>query len=200
MPELGDQLLYAVFWSGFAGSESGHYDLYLPFQYDGVHRPALVLSLINDDNIDQHKALIQEHRDYSHYLTQEYYPLTAFSEEETAWMAWQYNDASDSTGIIQVFKRTESTQTEDTYFLSGLQADTLYRVEDIDTGDYVEMTGEELWVQRNQDYAAGRFRSGNLPLYASGTVRRKCNTADNSVRRIFFLQSAYKAFSYVHMI
>lgn len=34
-----------------------------------------MLSLINDDNIDQHKALIQEHRDYSHYLTQEYYPL-----------------------------------------------------------------------------------------------------------------------------
>ena len=121
-----------------------------------------MLSLINDDNIDQHKALIQEHRDYSHYLTQEYYPLTAFSEEETAWMAWQYNDASDSTGIIQVFKRTESTQTEDTYFLSGLQADTLYRVEDIDTGDYVEMTGEELMcsgikITLQDDFAAAIY-------------------------------------------
>ena len=121
-----------------------------------------MLSLINDDNIDQHKTLIQEHRDYSHYLTQEYYPLTAFSEEETAWMAWQYNDASDSTGIIQVFKRTESTQTEDTYFLSGLQADTLYRVEDIDTGDYVEMTGEELMcsgikITLQDDFAAAIY-------------------------------------------
>ena len=121
-----------------------------------------MLSLINDGNIDQHKALIQEHRDYSHYLTQEYYPLTAFSEAETDWMAWQYNDASDSTGIVQVFKRTESTQTEDTYFLSGLQADTLYRVEDIDTGDYVEMTGEQLMcggikITLQDDFAAAIF-------------------------------------------
>ena len=121
-----------------------------------------MLSLINDGNIDQHKALIQEHRDYSHYLTQEYYPLTAFSEAETDGMAWQYNDASDSTGIVQVFKRTESTQTEDTYFLSGLQADTLYRVEDIDTGDYVEMTGEQLMcggikITLQDDFAAAIF-------------------------------------------
>ena len=77
-------------------------------------------------------------------------------------MAWQYNDASDSTGIIQVFKRTESTQTEDTYFLSGLQADTLYRVEDIDTGDYVEMTGEELMcsgikITLQDDFAAAIY-------------------------------------------
>lgn len=120
------------------------------------------LSLINESNIDLHKQVIQEHKDYAHYLTQEYYPLTAFSESEDAWMAMQYNDASDSTGIVEVFKRTESKQTEATFYLNGLQADTTYKVTDIDTGDSVEMTGKDLMcngviVCLQEDFAAEIF-------------------------------------------
>ncbi len=102
------------------------------------------LNVINDNNIDLHKQVIAEHRSYAHYLTQDYYPLTPFTEEETAWIGWQYNDASDSTGIIQMFKRMESKQDSAVFYLNGLQADTTYRVEDIDTGDFVELTGKQL--------------------------------------------------------
>lgn len=121
------------------------------------------LSLINEKNIDLHKQMIQEHKDYAHYYTQEYYPLTAFSTDFEPWMAWQYNDASDSTGIIQVFKRPESRQREATYYLSGLQADTLYEVKDIDTGDTVQLLGKELMCNgitiTLQDYNAAEIYS-----------------------------------------
>lgn len=120
------------------------------------------LSLINDSNIEMHKQVIAEHKQYAHYLTQQYYPLTPFAEEETVWMAWQYNDASDSTGIVQVFKRTESTQREAVYYLNGLEAETTYKVTDIDTGDSVEMTGKALMcdgikITLQQDFAAEIF-------------------------------------------
>jgi len=77
-------------------------------------------------------------------------------------MAMQYNDASDSTGIIEVFKRTESKQNEATFYLNGLEADTTYKVTDIDTGDYVEMTGKDLMcngiiVCLQTDFAAEIF-------------------------------------------
>ena len=120
------------------------------------------LSLINKDNIDLHKQMIAEHRQYAHYLTQQYYPLTPFTEAETDWMAWQFNDATDSTGIIQVFKRTESSQREAVYYLNGLEADTTYKVTDIDTGDAVEMTGKALMcdgikITLQEDFAAEMF-------------------------------------------
>ena len=102
------------------------------------------LSLINASNLDLHKQVIEEHKTYAHYLTQDYYPLTAFSQEENVWMAWQYNDASDSTGMIQVFKRMASKEDSAVYYLNGLQPETVYHVEDIDTGDYIELTGEQL--------------------------------------------------------
>ncbi len=102
------------------------------------------LGLINDSSIDLHKQVIEEHKTYAHYLTQDYYPLTPFTQEEDTWMAWQYNDASDSTGIIQVFKRMASKEDSAVYYLNGLQPETTYRVEDIDTGDFVELTGKQL--------------------------------------------------------
>ncbi len=102
------------------------------------------LTVINDANIDLHKQVIEEHKTYAHYLTQDYYPLTPFSQEETAWMGWQYNDASDSTGIVQMFKRMESDQDSAIFYLNGLDAKTTYHVEDIDTGEFVELTGQQL--------------------------------------------------------
>ena len=100
----------------------------------------------------RHKALIAEHRAYAGYMTQDYYPLTPYSEEEAVWMAWQFNDAKTSTGIVQVFRRTESEVDTDRFFLSGLEMDTTYRVENIDGGS-AEYTGRELMCEGIQIYA-----------------------------------------------
>ena len=98
-----------------------------------------------------HKSLIAEHRAYAGYMTQDYYPLTPYSEEEDVWMAWQFNDAKTSTGIIQVFRRTESEVETDRFFLSGLELDTTYLVENIDGGS-AQYTGRELMCDGIQVY------------------------------------------------
>ena len=99
----------------------------------------------------RYKELIAEHRAYTGYMTQDYYPLTPYSEKEDVWMAWQFNDAKTSTGIIQVFRRTESEIDTDRFYLSGLELDTTYRLENIDGGS-AEYTGRELMCDGVQIY------------------------------------------------
>lgn len=99
-----------------------------------------------------HKSLIAEQRAYAGYMTEDYYPLTAFNDKDDAWMAWQFNDADTSTGIIQVFRRTDSKVETDRFYLSGLELDTTYLVENIDGGS-ATYTGRELMCDGIQIYA-----------------------------------------------
>ncbi len=92
------------------------------------------------------QSAISEHKTYAHFLTADYYPLCAFTDSEEDWMAYQFNDYKNGDGIVQVFKRFLSEDTTQKYYLSGLDADTVYRIEDIDTGDYLEATGKQLMV------------------------------------------------------
>lgn len=101
----------------------------------------------NTEQIALYKRNIEEFNKYSKYLVLDYYPLTDFSSENNVWMAWQYNDYDGQSGIIQVFKRPESTETEQTYLLSGLELNAKYVVLDVDTGEEVEMTGRQLMVE-----------------------------------------------------
>lgn len=94
--------------------------------------------------IDSAKAVVDEYQTYSHYFLCDYYPLTAFSEAADAWMAWQYHDRADNSGIVQVFKRTGSNENEGQYFLSGLDTDTVYIFTDIDTGTSFEALGADV--------------------------------------------------------
>ena len=109
------------------------------------------LSWVVKDGDDAQNALYRERLDefyeYGRYLMEDYYPLTRFSDATDVWMAWQYNDPEDTSGIIQVFKRPDSTQQSDTYLLSGLHKNKTYVVTDIDTGAAVEKTGRQLMTE-----------------------------------------------------
>ncbi len=117
--------------------------MFLPWRVDITH--------LNPAKNARYKELIAEHRAYASYMTEDYYPLTPYSDEEDVWMAWQFNDAETSTGIIQVFRRTESEIDTDRFYLSGLELDTTYRLENIDGGS-AEYTGRELMCDGVQFY------------------------------------------------
>ncbi len=102
---------------------------------------------LNDEDVEDCKKVIVEHKAYADYLTKDYYPLTPFDETEYCWMAWQYNDPETSSGLVQAFKRVGSDVGEQTYRLSGLDAKTKYVITDIDTNETVEMTGKELMTK-----------------------------------------------------
>ena len=93
------------------------------------------------------KTAMEEHRAYSPYFLCDYYPLTTFSDRAEDWMAWQYHDADDNSGIVQVFKREGSADTAGKYYLSGLEKGATYIVKDIDTGESYEAKGRDLMVE-----------------------------------------------------
>ncbi len=116
----------------------------LPWRVDITH--------LHPSKNEQYKKLLDEHKAYAGYMTQDYYPLTPYSDEEDVWMAWQFNDAKTSSGIIQVFRRTESDIETDRFFLNGLDPDTTYRLTNIDDGGSAEYTGRELMCDGIQIY------------------------------------------------
>ncbi len=100
----------------------------------------------DQDLIDRVKKSMDEYRTYSPYFLCDYYPLTTFSDKAEDWMAWQYHDADDNSGIVQVFKREGSTDTAGKYYLSGLEKGATYVVKDIDTGESYEAKGRDLML------------------------------------------------------
>jgi hypothetical protein len=73
-----------------------------------------------------------------------YYPLTDYSTEESAWMAWQFARPDMTAGMVQVFRRKDSPFESAHLKLRGLDPKTRYVVTNPDTAEASTFTGAEL--------------------------------------------------------
>ena len=78
------------------------------------------------------------------YLSGDYYPLTPYSLDNSAWMAWQFDRPEQGRGMIQAFRRGESPYESARFSLHGLEPDARYVISNIDSGQSRKMTGREL--------------------------------------------------------
>jgi alpha-galactosidase len=75
----------------------------------------------------------------------DYYPLTPYSTLDDQWMAWQFDRPDLRRGMVQAFRRTESSFQSATFTLRGLDSNALYMVTNLDTPESgVKMTGQQL--------------------------------------------------------
>jgi len=74
----------------------------------------------------------------------DYYPLTKYSTDKTAWMAWQFDRPDLGAGLIQVFRRAESATASTRLSLRGLTPDARYQVTDVDAGQLAILKGSDL--------------------------------------------------------
>ena len=74
----------------------------------------------------------------------DYYPLTPYSLDETAWMAVQFNDAGKGRGHIQAYRRKDCAQAATALPLFGLVADSTYTVKNYDLPEMQSFTGKQL--------------------------------------------------------
>jgi len=74
----------------------------------------------------------------------DYYPLTPYSQAQTAWLAWQFDGPVLGKGMIQVFRRGDSIYEAVRVKLHGLEPDAVYTLTNIDVSDATELTGREL--------------------------------------------------------
>lgn len=90
------------------------------------------------------KDMIAEFRRVQPFLLGDYYPLSAYSTEETDWIAWQYDEPSLGGGFLQAFRREESPQDTMTLQLQGLDPTATYTIENLDGPPIASRTGKDL--------------------------------------------------------
>ena len=90
-----------------------------------------------------HRAVAQL-RCVAPYFAGDYYPLSPYSLDNSAWIAWQFDRPELGGGLVQVFRRTESFYEAARFSLHGLEPQTKYTVTDLDSGRTQQMSGHEL--------------------------------------------------------
>ncbi len=91
-----------------------------------------------------YRRMVAELRNAARYFTGDYYPLSAYSLDNTLWMAWQFDRPDLGEGMVQAFRRAESDYESARFRLHGLETGATYLVTDLDTGRAQKLSGREL--------------------------------------------------------
>jgi alpha-galactosidase len=90
------------------------------------------------------RKLLAEWRETCKYYYGDFYPLTPYTLDATAWMAWQFDHPDLGEGMVQAFRRAESFYESARFRLRGLSPDVKYQVTNLDEPAPVVLTGREL--------------------------------------------------------
>lgn len=74
----------------------------------------------------------------------DFYPLTPCTTSNNVWMAWQFDRPEIHRGIVQTFRRLNSSVESARFKLRGLNADSTYLIRDLDNGMEWSFTGRQL--------------------------------------------------------
>jgi alpha-galactosidase len=90
------------------------------------------------------KEMLQKYRDIQPLYLGDYYPLTAYSQANDAWMAWQFHRTDLNKGMVQIFRRPESISESAKLCLHGLDPAATYIITDQDRTGESQYSGEQL--------------------------------------------------------
>ena len=90
------------------------------------------------------RRMVAAFREVQPYLLGDYYPLTLYSLQVNAWIAWQFDEPELEGGMVQAFRRDECPEASSTLKLGGLDPEASYAVKDLDTGKTRVIAGREL--------------------------------------------------------
>ncbi len=98
-----------------------------------------------DMNYDELRRLVSQWKQVAPNYAGDYYPLTPYSLDNSAWIAWQFDRPEAGEGMVQVFRRAASVYRGVDLVLRGLDRDARYTVADLDSPEKsCEMTGADL--------------------------------------------------------
>jgi alpha-galactosidase len=92
----------------------------------------------------EYHRMVADWRKAADYFLGDYWPLTDYSLDNTAWMAWQFDRPDLGEGLIQAFRRAESPYQSTRLKLRGLDPDAQYVLTDLDTANTRQLRGREL--------------------------------------------------------
>ncbi len=91
------------------------------------------------------RRLVGQWRQISPNYYGDFYPLTSWTRDDQAWMAWQFDRPEAGEGFVQIFKRQNSFYESARFKLRELDPGATYMVTRLDSADPPwKMTGREL--------------------------------------------------------
>lgn len=90
---------------------------------------------------------VQTWRAVAPFFTGDFHPLTAYSTNKQAWIAWQFHRHEQGDGVVQAFRRAEAPQENLLVRLADLDAQALYAVSNLETTVLTKMSGRVLMQQ-----------------------------------------------------
>lgn len=98
------------------------------------------------NSVPDMRHALATYKDLRHYFLCDFYPLSGDDDMtgNDKWIAWQFHDAKDGSGIVQAFRRAESPSAEYEISLRGLDPDKVYEVYDEDKDATLKLTGSQL--------------------------------------------------------
>jgi alpha-galactosidase len=98
-----------------------------------------------DLNYDELRRLVSQWKEVNPNYAGDFYPLTPYSLERSAWIGWQFDRPETGEGMVQVFRREESIYRAADLVLRGLDRDARYTLTDLDAPERMqEMSGADL--------------------------------------------------------
>lgn len=99
----------------------------------------------DDDEMAQDaRKILEQYRNIQGFYYGDYYPLMPYSQDNDAWIAWQFDCPEMDAGMVQAFRRERSVDKSACLNLNGLDPDARYMVKNIDTPGAEQIPGSEL--------------------------------------------------------
>lgn len=137
-------------WMPFHGTGSGRgYDEYrIRSSYDSSLNTGFSFSeretfCDTPEKIEFLKKYTEEYLKVRPYFSEDFYPLTQWSDKTDSWCAMQFDRPSESDGILQVFRRENSPYETAVFNLKAINEKYTYLFVDADGGEFT-VSGKEL--------------------------------------------------------
>jgi alpha-galactosidase len=121
-----------------------------PYVFRSQMTPAMGIGLDGIKTPRQHALqlkLLAQWKQVAGFYYGDYYPLTPWSADTSAWMAWQFAEPDQSAGMVQVFRRAASPFETARLPLRALDPAARYIVTNPDSGAKTAFTGAELMAR-----------------------------------------------------
>jgi len=93
------------------------------------------------------ERLASQWRQVAPYFYGDYYPLTPYTTEDSAWVAWQFDRPASGGGMVQAFRRSQSPIEKVRFKLRGLDPAAQYAVSNLDAPGETQFSGRQLREQ-----------------------------------------------------
>ncbi len=93
------------------------------------------------------RRLYRQWRQLSEFYYADFYPLTPYTQDNRAWIAWQFNDPERAAGAVQAFRRAECGAEESRLQLHDLVPEATYEITSLEQPGTARATGRELMTE-----------------------------------------------------